>query len=82
MYFNPNFEEVCKNKELQDYFSNLKWKELGSYFWTFVDGVRVKKYIPSEKEFMEEPFVPKLYPNGNYGKTWQNEINDPYLGEL
>ena len=26
--------------------------------------------------------IPKLYPNGNYNKTWCNEDNDPYLGNL
>lgn len=83
MYFNTtNFEEICKDKELQDYLSNLNWEKIGDYSFASVDGVRIKKYKPSEKTFAEEPFVPKLYPNGNYGKTWLNELNDPYLGEL
>src|SRR5574344_2235057 len=82
MYFDKNFEEICKDKELQDYFSNLKWEKVGDYSFSFIDGVRIKKYEPIQKTFSEEPFVPKLYPNGNYGKTWLNELNDPYLGEL
>lgn len=82
MYFDKNFKVVCKDKELQDYFSNLKWEKIGDYSFSFIDGVRIKKYEPIENKFSEEPFVPKLYPNGNYGKTWLNELNDPYLGEL
>lgn len=82
MYFKPNFEEVCKDKGLQDYLNKFDWEEQGSYLYTFVDGVRVKKCIPSKTNFIDEPLIPKLYPNGNYNKTWQNELNDPYIGEL
>ena len=28
---------------------------------------------------VEEPLIPKLYPNGNYNKTWNDELLDNYI---
>lgn len=82
MYFKPNFEETCKDQELWTHLNKSDWERQGSYLYTFVDGVRVKRCIPGETNIIDEPLIPKLYPNGNYNKTWQHEINDPYLGDL
>lgn len=82
MYFKPNFEEVCQDKALWDLLNKQKWEEQGSYLYTFINGVRVKRGIAGKTNIIEEPLVPKLYPDGSYNKTWLHEINDPYLGEI
>ena len=82
MYFKPNFESVCKDIEFNEFLDSLKWERFGSYLYTFYDGVRIKKCISGVTNIEEEPLIPKLYPNGNYNKTWQNEENDEYIGKL
>ena len=36
--------------------------------YTIDDGVRFKKCIPGETNIIDEPTIPKLYPNGNYSE--------------
>lgn len=79
MYFTPDFKELCTDKELWDFLDTLEWKRNGSYMYTFYNGVRIKKCIHGKTNIIDEPEVPKLYPNGNYNKTWNNEDMDDYL---
>jgi len=79
MYFTPDFEELCKDKEIWALLDTLKWERNGSYMYTFYKGVRIKKCIHGETNIVDEPTVPKVYPNGNYNKTWCHEELDDYL---
>ena len=79
MYFTPDFEELCKDKDIWNLFDTLDWKRNGSYLYAFYNNVRFKKCIPSETNVIDEPTVPKLYPNGNYNKTWLDEKLDDYI---
>ena len=79
MYFTPDFVELCNDKEIGDLLNTLEWKRNGSYMYTFYKGVRFKKCIHNETNIIDEPTVPKLYPNGNYNKTWNDEELDDYL---
>lgn len=82
MYFTPEFEELCIDERVWRFLDTLNWYRNGSYRYAFYDGVRFKKCIPGETNVIDEPIIPKLYPNGNYNKTWDNEFMDPYLGTL
>lgn len=79
MYFTPDFDELCSDKEVWNLLDTLEWKRNGSYMYTFYKGVRIKKCIHGETNIVDEPTVPKVYPNGNYNKTWCNEELDDYL---
>jgi len=79
MYFTPDFIELCSDKKIWNLLNELTWKRNGSYMYTFYNGVRIKKCIPGETNIIDEPTVPKLYPNGNYNKTWNDEELDDYL---
>ena len=79
MYFTEDFCELCEDKEVWDLLDTLNWYRNGSYMYAFYEGVRFKKGIHGETNIIEEPTVPKLYPNGNYNKTWSNELLDDYL---
>lgn len=79
MYFTQDFVELCSDKEIWNLLDALTWERNGSYMYTFYKGVRIKKCIHGETNIIEEPTVPKLYPNGNYNKTWQHEELDDYL---
>lgn len=79
MYFTPDFEELCKDKEIWALLDTLEWERNGSYMYTFYKGVRIKKCIHDETNIVDEPTVPKVYPNGNYNKTWCHEELDDYL---
>jgi len=79
MYFTPDFEEVCSDKEVWNLLNTLAWERNGAYMYTFFKGVRIKKCIHGHNNISDEPSVPKLYPNGNYNKTWENEYLDDYL---
>jgi len=79
MYFEPNFTELCTDKEIWDLLDKLTWIRNGSYMYTFYQGARIKKCIHGETNIIDEPSVPKLYPNGNYNKTWNDENLDDYL---
>jgi len=80
MYFTPDFNELCKDKDVWNLLDALDWKRNGSYEYAFYEGVRFKKCIHGETNIIDEPTIPKLYPSGVYNKTWCNEDNDPYLG--
>lgn len=82
MYFTPDFKELCTDPDIWELMSTLDWKINGSYLYAFYEGVRFKRCIPGVTNIADEPSVPKLYPNGNYNKTWCNEDDDPYLGKL
>lgn len=82
MYFTPDFKELCKDEEVWKLLDELEWKRNGSYLYTFYEGVRIKRCIPGETNIIDEPTVPKLYPNGTYNKTWCNEDKNEYLGEM
>lgn len=79
MYFTPDFKELCNDKEIWNLLNTLTWTRNGSYMYTFYKGVRIKKCIHGETNIIDEPTVPKLYPNGNYNKTWNDEDLDDYL---
>jgi organic radical activating enzyme len=79
MYFTPDFKELCTDKEINDILNSLDWYRNGSYEYTFYKGVRIKRCIHGETNIVDEPTVPKVYPNGNYNKTWCNEDMDNYL---
>lgn len=79
MYFTPDFKELCTDEGVWEILNTLEWKQNGSYLYAFYKGVRIKRCITGKTNIIDEPSVPKLYPNGNYNKTWCNEDNDPYL---
>lgn len=79
MYFTPDFTELCTDAEIWNILNGLDWKRNGSYLYAFYEGVRFKKCIHGETNIIDEPTVPKLYPNGHYNKTWCDEDDDRYL---
>lgn len=80
MYFNPQtFEELCEDRYVWDFLNSLDWKRDESYKYAFYDKIRFKKCIPGETNIIDEPKIPKLYPNGNYNCNWQNETMNNYL---
>lgn len=79
MYFTPDFKELCTDEGVWKILNTLDWKQNGSYLYAFYEGVRIKRCITGKTNIIDEPSVPKLYPNGNYNKTWCNENHDPYL---
>ena len=79
MYFTPDFQELCTDTEINQLLDTLSWERNGSYEYTFYKDVRIKRCIHGETNIIDEPTVPKLYPNGNYNKTWCNEDMDDYL---
>lgn len=79
MYFTPDFEELCTDDKVWNLLNTLEWKRNGSYEYAFYNGVRFKKCIHGETNIIDEPSVPKLYPNGAYNKTWNDEMMDDYL---
>ena len=79
MYFTPDFHELCSDTEIWNLLDTLEWKRRGSYMYAFYQGIRIKKCIHGETNIIDEPTIPKVYPNGNYNKTWCNEELDDYL---
>ena len=79
MYFTPLWKELCTDEKVWSLLNKLSWTRNGSYVYTFYQGVRIKRCIHGETNLVDEPSVPKLYPNGNYNKTWNNETLDDYL---
>lgn len=79
MYFTPDFKQLCSDQKIWSLLDTLEWKRNGSYMYAFYKNIRFKKCIPNETNIIDEPTVPKLYPNGNYNKTWLNENLDDYL---
>lgn len=81
MYFTPDFKELCEDKIVWDFLNSPyhEWERNGSYMYMFCDGVRYKRCIHGETNIIDEPSVPKLYPNGDYNKTWCDENLDDYL---
>lgn len=79
MYFTPDFQELCTDKKVWELLNTLDWRVNGAYEYAFYQGVRFKKCIHGSTNIDDEPSVPKLYPNGNYNKTWENEDLDDYL---
>ncbi len=79
MYFTPDFHELCDDKRVWGLLEKLEWTRNGSYYYAFYKGVRFKKSIHGETNIIDEPTIPKLYPNGNYNKTWCHEEMDDYL---
>lgn len=80
MYFTDDFTELCTDKEVWDFLDTLEWERNGSYVYAFHGKVRYKKCIHGETNIIDEPTVPKVYPNGNYNKTWCHEELDDYIG--
>ena len=79
MYFTPDHQELCQDPEIWALLNSLEWERKGSYDYGFYKGMRIKKCIPGATNMVDEPTIPKLYPNGNYNKTWGNEDMDDYL---
>lgn len=82
MFFTPEFEELCKDEKVWKLLNSLTWTRNGSYLYAWYKGVRIKRCITGETNIIDEPTVPKLYPNGNYNKTWQHENMDDYLNRI
>ena len=81
MYSTSDFTELCKDRDVWQVLDTLEWERNGSYLYSFYKGIRIKKFIKGETNIIDEPSVPKLYPNGNYNKSWNNEDLDDYLGD-
>ena len=81
MYFTVDGQELCKDKRIWEILETLEWSRNGSYMYAFYKGVRFKKSIPGVSNIIDEPTIPKLYPNGNYNKSWNNEDLDDYLSD-
>lgn len=79
MYFTPEFKELCEDEDVWKLLDGLEWRRNGSYRYAFWHNIRFKKCVHGETNVIDEPTVPKLYPNGNYNKTWNNEDLDDYL---
>lgn len=79
MYFTGDYEELCKDEQVWSLLNTLEWERNGSYLYAFYKGVRIKRCITGQTNIVDEPSVPKLYPNGNYNKTWCHEEMDDYL---
>lgn len=80
MYFDEcSYEELCHDKDIWHTLDTLDWVRNGSYLYAFYKGVRIKRCIPGETNVIDEPTIPKLYPNGNYNRTWAHEELDDYL---
>lgn len=82
MYFTSDFKELCEDSEVWALLNTMEWHANGSYMYAMYEGVRFKKCIPGMTNIADEPAVPKLYPNGNYNRTWCDECMDEYLGPL
>lgn len=80
VYFTPDWKTLLQDPDIWDWINLFNWKQNGSYMYSFHDGVRYKKCIPKKTNVVDEPEVPKVYPNGNYNKTWCHEELDDYLG--
>jgi hypothetical protein len=81
MYFTPEWDELCTDVRVWNLLNSLEWTRNGSYYYTFYEGVRFKRCIHGETNVIDGPTIPKLYPNGNYNKTWDHEILDDYLSD-
>lgn len=79
VYFTPDWRECCADKHVQRYLDSLWWEREGNYLYAFKDGVRYKRCIPGASNVEDTPMIPKVYPNGNYNKTWTHERLDDYL---
>lgn len=79
MYQDQKCNELCKDKDVWDLLNTFDWKKEGSYKYAFYRGIRFKRNIPGWTNIVDEPRIPKLYPNGNYNKTWLHEKMDDYL---
>ncbi len=64
--------------------SDVKYTVAPHGFQKYADvyGVTIKRTIQEDNHFADSQMIPRLYPNGNYNCTWENELNNPYLGEL
>lgn len=84
MYFTPDFTELCQDEKIWELLNDEQheWYINGSYSYMFYKGVRFKKCIKGKTNIIDEPTVPKYYPNGNYNKTWNDENMDAYLGAI
>lgn len=79
MYIDPDFNDLCEDERVWALLDGMDFKRLGSYEYAFHGGVRFKKCIKGVTNLVEEPLIPKLYPNGNYNKTWKDEELDNYI---
>ena len=79
MYIGQNFDDLCKDDDVWYLLNLMDFQRLGSYEYAFFEGVRFKKCIKDVTNVAEEPLIPKLYPNGNYNKSWNDEILDNYI---
>ena len=63
---------------------NYQVAKHGFHKYGNISGVTVKRTMQEnlDNKFADSSMFPRLYPNGNYNRTWANELNDPYLGQL
>lgn len=79
MYIDSEFENLCSDNRVWELSNTMDFQRLGSYEYAFYKGIRFKKCIKGITNIVEEPLIPKLYPNGNYNKTWNDELLDDYI---
>ena len=81
-YFNTNdLTDLCTDDGINEFLEGLEWKSIGAYEYTIKDGVRYKRRSKNKivDSSQKRSIIPKLYPNGNYNKTWGNEDMDDFL---
>ena len=81
-YFNTNdLKDLCTDDGINKFLEGLEWKSIGAYEYTIKDGVRYKRRSKNRMtdSSQKRSIIPKLYPNGNYNKTWGNEDMDDFL---
>lgn len=86
VYNDMNRVEIKLQPELAEYLSdsNVNYVIAPHGFHKFgeINGVTVKRIVEGQNIYEDTQLIPRLYPNGNYNCTWQNELNNQYLGEL
>ncbi len=73
----PDLAELLNSSKV-----NYKAAKHGFQKYGSINGVTIKRTIQEDNCFADTKMIPRLYPNGNYNCTWENELNNPYLGEL
>ena len=72
-------QQLCTDKRVWDLILPLERTSHLMYHVVFYKGVRIKWGSPGCTQVEKCPSSPILFPNGNYGCTWQNENLDDYL---
>lgn len=73
----PDLAELLNSSNVNYEVSKHGFQKYGK-----INGITIKRTIQEDNHFADTKMIPRLYPNGNYNCTWENELNNPYLGEL